>query len=219
MNLIELENVTKKYGRAKVVDNVSFSIGESEIAVIFGRNGSGKTVLQKIILDLVKGFEGTKTTNCDVYGEVDGPALFGYMTGLENIRCILGDTAPDIVAHYAYVFGIGEFAEKRVAHYSTGMRQRLSLVCAFAKNARLTVLDEPFLGLDSEAVNALNTALEEGRKNGRSFLVATHVLTGLEDKTDRLFLMESGRLRLLAHEELPSLPVLLNESENEERTV
>ena len=203
MNLIELKNVTKKYGRQTVVDNVSLSVGEGEIAIVYGRNGSGKTVLQRIILDLVKEYDGVKNTRCEVYGEVDGPALFRHMNARENIRSILGESEIVNAERYAGIFGVNEFGDKRVAHYSTGMRQRLFLAIVLAKNAGLTVLDEPFSGLDAEGVSILNKVLTEERAGGRSFLVATHILTGLEDEADRLYLMENGRLRDAAREELP----------------
>ncbi len=190
--LVELKNVTKKYGRKIVLRGVDFVAAENEAVVLAGRNGSGKTVMLKIVLDLIRNFSGQRNVTDSISGLVEMPGLYWNMTGEENLASIIGKDWEKASAEYAQIFDVVPFINEKVSKYSSGMKQRLALCIIFSLGRKVIVLDEPYNTLDPECMVDLKKAINTYKRNGNCVIVATHYLFDVCDYADRVYFIDKG---------------------------
>ncbi|NYT25985.1 ABC transporter ATP-binding protein [Alcaligenaceae bacterium] len=205
---VQLEDVTKTYGRQRAVDDVSFSLNPGECTVLAGHNGAGKSTLIKLILGLTHADAGRVA----VFGRDSGGrgaaalrrhigylpetvALHPSLTGAETLdfyaRLKGLPTGPN-AALLARV-GIAQAARRRVGGYSKGMRQRLALAQALLGQPRILLLDEPTTGLDPASRLLFYDLIRELRNAGAAILLSTHALAELEGHADRVIVMRRGK--------------------------
>ncbi len=192
--LVELKNVTKKYGRKTVLDGVCFSAGENEAVVVAGRNGSGKTVMLKTVLDLIRNFSGERVVTQSIAGLVEMPGLYASMTGEENLASIIGKDWESATKKYAEIFNVLPFITEKVSKYSSGMKQRLALCLIFSLGRKVVVLDEPYNTLDPECMVDLKNAINAYKNDGNCVIVATHYLFDVCDYADRVYFIDKGHI-------------------------
>lgn len=184
--MLRISSYKKAYGPATVlqIDNLVLPPG---IYWLKGENGSGKTTLFKSIAGLVP-FDGaievsgvhirkqrTQYTRLVSFAEAE-PVYPSFLTGTELLQFYQqtkGGDKRNMLA-LAEAFGMNAYLQNEVATYSSGMLKKLSLVLAFTGNAKLILLDEPFVTLDVEAVDVLQHVLSEKSRNGLSFLISSH---------------------------------------------
>lgn len=161
-SVLEINNVSKYYGKAKVVDNVSFDVKEGEILGFLGPNGAGKTTTIKMILGLISIDEGTiKINGFDVKknfekamefigGIVENPDLYGYMSAVDNLKLYAKIRNVNYKAVYdsLEMVGLKKSMNQKVSKYSLGMKQRAGLALSLLHSPRVLILDEPTNGLD-----------------------------------------------------------------------
>jgi len=205
---VVLDGLTKRYGDRTVVQGVSFRLAPGERLALLGHNGAGKTTMMKMMLGLVRPDGGMvrvlgrdpAEAAADVRQSVgflpESVAFYEAMTGWETLRFyarLKRRPADECRALLARV-GLADAAKRRVGTYSKGMRQRLGLAQALLGSPRLLLLDEPTTGLDPELRQSFYAIVAELKAQGTTVLLSSHLLTELEERTDRIAIMNMGRL-------------------------
>jgi Cu-processing system ATP-binding protein len=205
---VELTNVAKRYGAIEAVREVSFALPAGETVALVGHNGAGKTTLLKLMLGLIHPTSGTIRVLGDnpAAGEFDARRRLGFLP--ENVAFNGALTGREILAFYARLkresvakalellerVGLGAAASRRVGTYSKGMRQRLGLAQALIGEPRVLLLDEPTTGLDPALRLSFYEIVQELRDSGATVVLSSHALTEIEERTDRVLIMNRGVL-------------------------
>jgi ABC-2 type transport system ATP-binding protein len=212
--MVELKNVTKKFGSFTAVDNLSISIPQGEFFGFLGPNGAGKTTTIKMIVGLftptsgdiiVNGFN-IKSHPIEAKQSIgyvpDIPFLYDKLTGREFLylvgglfritKPVLHDRIIELIDH----FEIGSWVDKRTEDYSQGMKQRITIAAALLHHPKTIIIDEPLIGLDPRSAKIVRETLIVQSKNGVSILMSTHSLAFAEELCDRIGIINNGRLVL-----------------------
>ncbi len=208
-DMISLDHLSKNYGNATVVNDVSFTLVPGESVALLGHNGAGKTTLMKLMLGLIRPSGGTARVLGAAPGSRagrDARRQIGFlpesvvfhdsMTGLELLRYYarLKRAPRRQCEELLEQVGLTEAAKKRIKTYSKGMRQRLGLAQALLGEPHLLLLDEPTTGLDPASRQAFYDTLHRLTREGVAVLLSSHALTEVEAQTDRVAIMKNGML-------------------------
>jgi len=226
-NLISIQNIIKSFKNLKAIDNLSLEIKEGEIYGLLGSNGAGKSTTLNILLGFLTPDSGTAlingvdtTDNSDEARKQIGyipenVSLYPYLTGVENLDyfCKLNDKnhSPEKLEGFLDKCGLdSEFHNMRTETYSKGMRQKVGIAIALAKEASVYLLDEPASGLDPLASNELSALLRKLASNGAGILMASHDIFRIRETCNRIGIIKSGELL----KEMETSDVSTNELEN-----
>lgn len=205
---IEVEHLTKRYGRRTVVDDLTFNVEPGRVTGFLGPNGSGKSTTMKVMLGLASASQGQATIGGLAYRDLDDPtgtvgvliepnAFHPGRSGQDHLG-ILADAAGvarERMTEMLALVGLdASAAGRRVGTYSLGMRQRLSLAAALLADPPVLVLDEPSNGLDPQGIRTLRNLLRARAENGDTVLVSSHLLAEVEHLVDDLVVIDRGRL-------------------------
>jgi ABC-2 type transport system ATP-binding protein len=208
MAAVEVRDLTKTFGRVTAVRGMSFTAPAGQVTGFLGPNGSGKTTTLRIVLGLVRADAGAALIGGVPYGRLAQPRrMAGAMleaTGFhpgrrarDHLR-VLADTA-DIpgsrVDEVLDQVGLAPAARRRVREFSLGMRQRLGLAAALLGDPRVLVLDEPANGLDPGGIAWLRGLLRGLADEGRTVIVASHVLSEVAQTVDHVVIVSAGQVR------------------------
>ncbi|MEB2335625.1 MAG: ABC transporter ATP-binding protein [Burkholderiales bacterium] len=201
--------VTKRYRGVTAVEDVSLGLEAGQVTALVGHNGAGKTTLIKLLLGLIRPSAGSvRISGIDPAGSrgaearraigflPESVAFHGAMTGNELMAFharLKGEPCRDNAALLERV-GIAHAADRRVATYSKGMRQRLGIAQALIGAPRLLLFDEPTSGLDPASRSDVYRMIDALRVGGATVLVCTHALAEVQDRVDRAAIMHRGRL-------------------------
>ena len=204
--MIILENVSKTFKDKTVLQNTSLTIEDGIIVGFVGRNGSGKTVLFKLICGLLRPTTGTVTVqgkqlgkDCDFAPDVgvliETPSFISYESGFRNLRDLAAIrkkiTPEEVRAAIRYV-GLDDTDKKWVGKYSLGMRQRLGIAQAIMEHPSLLILDEPMNGLDRSGVEEMRKLFSSLRDNGTTILLASHAPEDIDLLCDTVYEVSEG---------------------------
>lgn len=205
--MIEIKDVSKKYGKHWANDHLSFSVPQGEISVLLGPNGAGKSTLIKSVVGLLR-HEGTITVDGHSNRSVEAKKILGFVPEMPAVYDLL--TVWEHLEFIARAYGLHdwqptaemllnrlEMADKREKlgkELSKGMQQKLSIMCAMLPRPTAIVLDEPLVGLDPHAIKELKNILREWRDQGHTILVSTHMIDSVEQDWDAAFILMNGRL-------------------------
>lgn len=205
--MIEFDALTKVYAGRPAVEELSFTAPAGAVTGFLGPNGSGKTTTLRCLLGLAEPTSGAALINGRRYAEIDSPRRqVGAMlestgfhpnrTGRDHLRVIARAATVDAgrIARVLDVVGLSRAADRCVGGYSLGMRQRLGLATAFLGEPAVIVLVEPVNGLDPEGVTWVRHLLRQWATEGRTVLVASHLLTEVGQVADRVVIVRDGRL-------------------------
>lgn len=206
--VLELEGVSKRYGRFNAVSDVSLSIPRGSIYGFLGPNGAGKTTIIRMILDILRPDEGSirvldRGRTMDVrhrigylpeekglYKKMKVWAIITYFASLKGMaRRAARQRAMQLLERY----GLGDFAHARVESLSKGMAQKVQVISAIAHDPELVILDEPFAGLDPVNQQVLEQLIRDIAGEERTVIFSTHIMQHAERLCDRLLLMAQGR--------------------------
>lgn len=205
-NLIQFENVRKKFQDKQVLKEINFSIKKGEVKGLVGANGAGKTTLMRILVGLTKNYEGSvyykeqkiEDNELSVGCVIESPSFYPYMTGKQNLKffaTLTGNVTTTEIEDVLQLLGISHAANKKVKTYSLGMRQRLGIAQALIGNPDILVLDEPTNGLDPQGVKEMRTYLHHISKDrGIAILISSHILSEIEKMCDKVMLLQDGEL-------------------------
>lgn len=205
--IIKIENLSKSYRKAKVVDSFNLSIERGHICGLIGPNGAGKTTIMKILAGLCEKDSGTisffeDSDNLDKNRSrmsfmIENPMLDGSMTAKENlefIRCVRG--VPD----KKRINEVLDFVElednnKKVSKYSLGMKQRLSIAASLLSSPEVMILDEPINGVDPEGIVDIRKMLQKlSSEQNVTILISSHILSELAELCTDFAIIYGGKL-------------------------
>lgn len=210
--MIEIKNVTKKYGNKKALDDVSFEVNDGDIFAFIGHNGAGKTTLIKSIVGihdfdegdiLIDGMSIKKNpVECKKLMAFvpDNPETYEHMKAIDYINFICDmyeidtETREKNIKKYAQLFDMEDKLNDTIDSYSHGMKQKIVLISALAHNPRILIMDEPFVGLDPKAVFDIKKVLNEMVKDNKIVFYSTHILDVAEKLCSRVAIIKNGKL-------------------------
>jgi len=202
---LDIRSATVRRGRVETLRDVSLSLAPGERVALIGHNGAGKTTLMKAILGLLPLAEGAISIDGHRPGTPRARTVTAYLpenvafhpalTGREALRLFARlRAAAEEPGSLLDRVGLAEAADRRIATYSKGMRQRLGLAQALLARPRLAVLDEPTSGLDPVSRAEFYGHVDALAADGAAVLISSHALTELEARTERIAILRHGRL-------------------------
>jgi len=209
--MIQLSNVTKAYKSNTALDDLSLAIDKGQIYALVGSNGAGKTTTinlllgfldptsGEVLLDGLNPYENKKTISGRVAYIPENVSLYPYLSGVENLDyfCSLAGISKSKKALKETLSNCGlqeDFHDRKVSEYSKGMRQKVGIAIAYAKEAKVLLLDEPASGLDPASSNELTANLKQLAQDGATILMASHDLFRVRETADRIGILKQGRL-------------------------
>ena len=210
--MLEAIDLTKDYGSHRALDTLNLTISPGEIYCLLGANGAGKTTTIHLFLHFIEPTSGTaRIRGLDVTQAPletkrflayipENVTLYKHLSGLENLAYFsaLGgqkDVSRTRLLEILKEVGLPpEVAEKRLSTYSKGMRQKVGIAMAIAREANVLLLDEPTSGLDPKASNEFSLLLQRMSQQGVAVLMATHDLFRARESGTRIGIMRQGKL-------------------------
>ncbi|EAC8432231.1 ABC transporter ATP-binding protein [Listeria monocytogenes] len=208
--VLKLEHVTKKIGQKNIVHDISFDIHKGEVFGLLGPNGAGKTTIIRSIVGLIRRSEGTvfingknvdteyKAAISEVGAIIENPEFYMYMSGWANLKQFARMSQKNITdEHIREIVELVKLTgaiDQKVKTYSLGMRQRLGVAQALIHSPVLLILDEPTNGLDPQGMAEFRTLIRDLATNGTSVLISSHLLSEIQQITDRFAIINKGVL-------------------------
>ncbi len=211
-NVIEVQNLTKKYKELTAIDNLSFNVNKGEILGLLGPNGSGKSTTINCILSLLNYNNGsikifgkemkpdsyeTKSKIGVVFQDV---AVFEELTVYENVDYFCGlyikdkNTRKKYIEEALELVGIGDYKKFRPKQLSGGLLRRLNIACGIAHKPQLIFLDEPTVAVDPQSRNNILDGIKKLRDNGATIVYTTHYMEEVEILCDRIIILDKGKI-------------------------
>jgi len=210
--MLEVKNIRHSFGDFTAVDGVSFNVQAGEIVSIIGPNGAGKTTILNILAGVLLPTSGSVTINgIDFFTFPEKakkitsyipeqPYLWGKLSGIEFlhfIRSVYGSSMTnDEIENNLSDFGIYGQRNHLIETYSHGIKQKLLFLTVPIINPNLILLDEPLVGLDPKAVIKVTSMLRQRASAGAAVLMSTHVLSFAEKLSERVLLIDNGKIIL-----------------------
>ena len=210
--MIQIQNVSKKFGDFTAVDDLSLTVADGEFFGFLGPNGAGKTTTIKMLTGLFAPTSGDITVNgksivsqpmeakATMAYVPDQPFLYDKLTGKEFLyfvgglyrveKKILHERIRELIEH----FEIGTWIDKRTEDYSQGMRQRTTIAAALVHKPKTIVIDEPMIGLDPRSAKVVRDTLHQQAASGVTIFMSTHSLPVAEELCDRIGIINNGKL-------------------------
>lgn len=205
--MLEVQGLTKKYGKTLAADNVSFVVPDGQIGILLGPNGAGKSTVIKSVAGLLRhtgsiGISGKPSRSLEArreFGYVpEIPAMFDALTVREHIDYIKmaynSNITEEEILRILTRFEMEDKQDKLGNELSKGMMQKVSICCALAVKPKVMMLDEPMVGLDPAAIKELKIVIKELKEQGTTVLLSTHMLEMVEDLWDVIVIMEKGKV-------------------------
>ena len=211
-NVIEVHQITKRYGLIQAVDGVDLAVETGQVFGLIGHNGAGKSTLFKMMLGLVPATSGEiRIDGWPVRGEEfrrvrrhlgylpENVVFYDNLSGLETLAFFARLKSVDRAECGPLLerVGLSAAADRRVKGYSKGMRQRLGFAQALLGKPKLLFLDEPTTGLDPEGIREFYRILREMRSEGTTVILTSHILSEIQERVDRLAIMKTGKIQAI----------------------
>ena len=208
---LTVKHITKSFKNEKILEDVNLDFSGGHIYGIIGKNGTGKSVLFKMICGFIHADEGEIEVNGKKIGKdidfpentgmiIESPGFLPYISGYENLKRLaqlnrkIGDAEiRDAIARV----GLDPFSKKKVGQYSLGMRERLGIAQAIMERPKLLILDEPFNGLDKRGAQDVCELFVELKEKGTTILLAAHNVMEMEWLCDTVCEMDAGQLEVV----------------------
>jgi ABC-2 type transport system ATP-binding protein len=210
--MIQITNVSKKYGSKIAVQGLNLTVPAGEIFAFLGPNGAGKTTTIKMLCGLLYPTEGSvavggydlKTQGDDARKLIsyvpDQPYLYDKLTGREFLQFTVdlfgmpADKAQERLQAVIELFHLEDFVDDLTERYSHGMRQRTVFAAALSHEPKLLIADEPTVGLDPKSIRELKNILRQLASQGTTVFLSTHTLDIAQELADRIGIIDHGRL-------------------------
>ncbi|MFB7558902.1 ABC transporter ATP-binding protein [Streptomyces brevispora] len=207
MTSIDVHELTKDYGATRAVDRLTFSVRPGRVTGFLGPNGAGKSTTMRLVLGLDRPTGGTATIDGQAYAALDDPlrrvgvlldpqAAHGSRTARNHLLALAtsngmgGDRVEEVLEEA----GLAQVGGRRIKTFSLGMRQRLGIAAALLGDPEVLMLDEPSNGLDPEGIVWIRELMKRLAREGRTVLVASHLMNETSSFADHLIVLGRGRL-------------------------
>ena len=206
---IKVENLSKSFKKNIVLKDVNLLMTSGKIYGFSGRNGSGKSVLLKLICGLYKPtsgkvlFDGIEYNSNDVYvpnlrALIEKPSFFPNLSGFENLKLLANiqhKIFDDEINNALKVVNLYEEKDKKYSEYSLGMKQKLGIAQVIMENPQIMILDEPFNGIENDTVKKISKYLLQEKKKDKLIIVSTHIKEDLDNLSDEIYSFDNGTVK------------------------
>jgi ABC-2 type transport system ATP-binding protein len=205
--MIEAQHLSKHYGRAVAVDDVSFAVQPGRVTGFLGPNGAGKSTTMRMILGLDTPSCGSVTVDGKPYRELTDPlrsvgalldakAIVGGRTAANHLKWLADSNGIDRrrVAEVLDMVGLSDVAGKRVGTFSLGMNQRLGIAAALIGDPDTLMFDEPINGLDPDGILWIRNLMKSLAAEGRTVFLSSHLMSEMAQTADHLLVIGRGRI-------------------------
>jgi ABC-2 type transport system ATP-binding protein len=208
MSLVEVRNISKRFGETQAVDDLSFDVRPGEIFGLLGPNGAGKTTSIRMILDIFKPDSG-EIKIFDGEMKEEKKKLVGYLpeerglyqdiplhrclTFLATLKGMHESEVSSVLDDYLRQFDLFDARDKKVKELSKGMQQKAQLITTLIHDPQLVIIDEPFTSLDPVNTEMVKDMLESKRDEGKAIIMSTHQMNQVEELCDRILLIDHGK--------------------------
>ncbi len=204
-SILEVNNLTKKFGRLTAVDRLCFKVKKGHVYGLLGPNGSGKSTTLGMILNVVNKTEGYfkwfdgKISNAEALKRIgaiiERPNFYPYMTAWQNLDlvCKIKEISPTCIDEKLEMVGLSERKHDKFKTYSLGMKQRLSIASALLNDPEMLILDEPTNGLDPKGIHEIRKIIKNIAKQGTTIILASHLLDEVEKVCDQVIILQKGK--------------------------
>lgn len=212
MKMLDIQHVSKQYGKVLANHDISFEVDSGQIAILMGPNGAGKSTIIKCIAGLLRfdgqitigGYPNKSLASKRLLGYIpEMPALYEALTVSEHLEFVRrAYRIPDDPAYRDHLLERFALYEKRDAlanELSKGMQQKLSIICALIHRPKLVIFDEPMVGLDPYAIKEIKALFRELRDEGAAILISTHMIDSVENYWDVVHIMNKGEFAATRH--------------------
>ena len=203
-SILNISNLTKKFGHLTAVKNLSFNIEKGNVYGILGPNGSGKSTTLGIVLNVVNKtsgefswFNGKLSTHQalkKVGAIIERPNFYPYMTAVQNLSliCKIKDISTEKIDEKLKIVNLYERRNSKFSTFSLGMKQRMAIASALLNDPEILILDEPTNGLDPQGIHEIRQIIQEITKNGTTILLASHLLDEVEKVCSHVVVIREG---------------------------
>lgn len=212
MALIEMNKVSKSFNGLILFEGIDLTIEEGKIYGIIGHNGSGKSVLFKMMCGFIFPDSGTIRVRGEELGKnkrfpagfgiiIDRPGYMAHQTGFENLKSlamIQGKISDDVIRKTMEKVGLQPDAKQKVKNYSLGMKQKLALAQAIMEDQQVLILDEPFNALDIDSIENIRKLLLSFKEEGRTIILTSHNQEDINLLCDQVYRIRNFKLELLS---------------------
>ncbi len=208
-DVIVIDKLTKSFKGKTVLEDVNMRLQEGRIYGVVGDNGSGKTVLLKLICGFMKPDSGTVTVNGKVIGKdadfpentgiiIEAPGFLPNYSGMKNLEylaSIRGKIGKEQIESAMKTVGLDPSSKLRVGKYSLGMKQRLGIAQAIMEDQQLLILDEPMNALDKDAVKEMRKLFLSFKASGKTMLVVSHNEGDISTLCDEVYEFDGAKIK------------------------
>ena len=208
---IEINNLSKTLDNNIILDNINMSLESGNIYGFIGRNGSGKTMLLKVICGFVKPTSGTilindenalanNYFNNEIRALIEKPNFINNLSGFDNLKLLAGinnKIDDKTILTWLDKVNLLEEKDKLYSKYSLGMKQKLGIVQALMEDTKIILLDEPLNGIDENSVNIIRNILLEEKNKDKLIIIATHIKEDIEKLCNIIYHFDSGKVTIV----------------------
>lgn len=207
-SILSVSHLSKKYEMQNAVQDISFELAGGEVVGLLGPNGAGKSTTMKCIVGLLRKTAGEISIGGYDHLTVEAKRLFSYIPETPYVYDLL--TIWEHMQFIAQAYGVKDWKPKALEllelyeledkqkklgrDLSKGMRQKLSICCALLPDPQLLFFDEPMIGLDPKAIKNTKNLFKTLKDEGKTILVSTHLIEGVESIADRIMIMKDGQI-------------------------
>jgi ABC-2 type transport system ATP-binding protein len=202
--VLEVTNLSKRFGRLQAVNSISFSVERGNVYGLLGPNGSGKSTTLGILLSTINASEGnwswfgnsgTSSQNLKRIGAIiEHPNFYTYLSAEKNLKivCQIKEAPYSRIENVLKLVGLYERKNDRFSTFSLGMKQRLAIASAMLNNPEVLILDEPTNGLDPEGIIQIREIIKSIANQGTTIILASHLLDEVEKVCSHVIILKKG---------------------------
>lgn len=212
--VIEMKNVSKTIRGTPIIRDISLELHSGVVTGLKGINGSGKTMIMRLLCGLIRPTKGEITIDGKVLGRdisfpesigvlIENPAFLDSYSGFQNLKLLAGirsRVTDDALNEILEQVGLSSAGKKKYKHYSLGMKQRLGIAAAVMEKPDIVLLDEPTNALDSSGIQTVKDILHAEKERGALVVLSCHDYSILKELSDEIYFIEEGALT--GHEKL-----------------
>ena len=214
--VIKLDRISKEYDGINILNNINLDIKKGSTVGIVGANGSGKSVLFKLICGFTSPDSGQVYIRNEKLGDkvdfpknvgvfINEPGYISMYSGLDNLKFLAGinnKISNDKIIQTMERVGLNPNNKVKVSNYSLGMKQKLGIAQAIMEDQDILILDEPFNALDYKTYQDIKEIIKELQKEGRTILLTSHNYEDIEQLCDNIYVIDNGNLKIIDEESI-----------------